>query len=55
MAEPKETQIEEVEIECPIKSGVMIINGNAYQITKGKVKVAATDAEAAKRHIEMGG
>lgn len=55
MAEPKQTPVEEVEIECPVKSGMMIINGNAYQIVKGKVKVAATDAEVAKRHIEMGG
>jgi len=56
MAEAKEQLKEElVELEHNIKDGVMVIGETAYEIVKGKVKVAAEHVDEAVKHIKMGG
>jgi len=49
----QEIKQELIELEHNIKNGVMVIGGTAYEIVKGKVKVAAEHLDEAIKHIKM--
>lgn len=44
-----------VELDHFVESGIMVIDGTEYKISKGKVKIAQEHVLEAINHIKMGG